>query len=161
MFHVLACLCRRCCSLWVGHSCTTLIDSRSTVRFVPATLKFPRSWQKVKKTKQFSSVLSTIADLRRFLRWHTVALLWFIALYSLFVVFAVQLKNTSCSTIFSQNWPRVQSFPGWEKPQTAAFIHSGVLPNQTHPESAEIPASAPRAPLSHWQRQWRTLPPGR
>lgn len=60
----------------------------------------------------------------------------------------------------SQNWPWFQSLPGWAQPQAAALLHPGVIPNQTHPESAEISPFAEGALLAHRPRQWGALPPG-
>lgn len=67
--------------------------------------------------------------------------------------------TTSCVCVLSSEDRRgLQGVPGRAQPQTAAFVHAGVVPDQTHPESAEIPSSAERTALAHRPRQRGALP---
>lgn len=61
-----------------------------------------------------------------------------------------RIITTCCVCVLSSEDRRgLQGISGRAQPQTAAFVHAGVVPDQTHPESAEIPSAAERAALAH------------
>lgn len=81
-------------------------------------------------------------------------------------IYNVLMRCINCLFVFfiadsSENWLRFQGLSGWAQPQAAALFHTGIVPNQTHPEGAKISPPAEGALLAHRPRQWGTLPPGR
>lgn len=123
---------RKCSSPWGAPSFIMPIASRSTAPSVPATPKSPKSWRKVKPGRKPENE----------------------AVFQLCVVSKTQLSRlyllfVSCFFSSSKNRLRFQGLLGREKPQAAAFIHSGVVPDQTHPESSEVPSAAEGALLPH------------
>lgn len=159
------------------------IASRSTAPSAPATPRSQRSWPKVKTHTHIldwhtatahSSDSSTVVECQRASVIKEGCCFSHMPLQVQQLVFQMQLsvpvsvfycplcEINACSYFCSssKDRPRFQGFPGWEKPQTATFIHPGVLPDQTHPKGPEVPAAAEGALLSHWSWQWGTLPSG-